>query len=524
MDQISTQKRILIATLLAFIFFIGYDYLYLSKLQPNENNQTTQISQNNAPITNQNANVAPQKVAKAEKTLVKVSGKLANFEIDEFGRISSFVLNEKKYKTEGENPTQINLINLEQSPLPFEIRFSDSALNDLAFKTPYTANVQNLDISQNEANLILTQNLGDLIVTKNLTFYPNGSYKISVKLSKNVDYFITPGPRPSINVDGYTVHGALIRNADESLKIIEDGDLNGNEFIQNANIAAVSDRYYTAFFYNFENNLNVVVSEDQNEISQVFVKANGEFNAGGFIGPKHHDLLNAIDFRLTDVIEYGWFTFIAKPMFGFLNWLYGFIGNWGWAIVVLTLIIRLVLFPLSYKGMLSMNKMKDLAPQMKELQAKYKSEPQKLQAHMMDLYRKNKVNPMGGCLPILLQIPVFFAIYRVLLNAIELKGAEWAFWIHDLSIKDPYFILPITMGALMFFQQKITPTNFTDPMQEKIMKFLPVIFTFFFLTFPAGLTLYWTINNIASIIQQYVINKIFDAHKKAANAQIKDKK
>ena len=166
--------------------------------------------------------------------------------------------------------------------------------------------------------------------------------------------------------------------------------------------------------------------------------------------------------------------------------------------------------------MMSMNKLKDLAPKMKELQEKYKNEPQKLQAQMMQLYKKHGANPMGGCLPILLQIPVFFAIYRVLLNAIELKGAPWVLWIQDLSIKDPFFILPITMGILMFLQQKITPTTFTDPMQEKVMKFLPLIFTFLFATFPAGLTLYWTINNIASIVQQYAINKLFDKQKKLA--------
>ena len=179
------------------------------------------------------------------------------------------------------------------------------------------------------------------------------------------------------------------------------------------------------------------------------------------------------------------------------------------------IILIIVLFPLTYKGMLSMNKLKDLAPKVKELQAKYKGDPQKLNMHMMELYKKNGANPMGGCLPILMQIPIFFAIYRVLLNAIELKAAPWILWIHDLSVMDPYFVLPILMGATMFLQQKLTPTTFSDPMQEKIMKFLPLIFTFFFVTFPAGLTLYWFVNNVCSVVQQIFVNKLFEKHKRA---------
>jgi YidC/Oxa1 family membrane protein insertase len=214
-----------------------------------------------------------------------------------------------------------------------------------------------------------------------------------------------------------------------------------------------------------------------------------------------------------DIVEYGWFTFIAKPIFILLSFLYSLIGNWGWAIVATTLIIRTVLFPLTYKGMVSMTKMKELSPKIKELQKKYKGEPQKLNAHTMELYKKHGANPMGGCLPMILQIPVFFAIYRVLLNAVELKHAPWIGWIHDLSAMDPYFILPVLMAGTMFWQQHITPTNVTDPMQAKIMKFLPLIFMFFFVTFPAGLTLYWFVNNLFGVIQQYYVNKIFEKEK-----------
>ncbi|MBT3881706.1 MAG: membrane protein insertase YidC, partial [Campylobacteraceae bacterium] len=199
----------------------------------------------------------------------------------------------------------------------------------------------------------------------------------------------------------------------------------------------------------------------------------------------------------------------AKPMFLLLQYIHDYVGNWGWTIVLVTILIKLILYPLSYKGMVSMNKLKELSPKIKEIQEKYKNDKQKSGAKMMEFYKKEGVNPMGGCLPIVLQIPVFFSIYRVLLNSIELKGAEWAFWITDLAEMDPYFVLPILMGITMYVQQLITPNQMQDELQKKLFQFLPVIFTFFFLWFPAGLTLYWFINNLFTIAQQYYVNTLF---------------
>jgi YidC/Oxa1 family membrane protein insertase len=168
--------------------------------------------------------------------------------------------------------------------------------------------------------------------------------------------------------------------------------------------------------------------------------------------------------------------------------------------------------------MVSMQKMKDLAPKIKDLKAKYKGDPQRLNQATMDMYKKNGANPLGGCLPMLMQIPVFFAIYRVLLNAVELQGAPWMLWVNDLSRMDPYYVMPVLMGASMFLQQRMTPNNFSDPMQEKVMKWLPVIFTFFFVTFPSGLVLYWFVNNLFSILQQFIVNQQFKNAKDALKA------
>ena len=509
LDKMSVQKRVIVATLLSFIFFIAYDYFFIPKKLPLDHNETITST------VNQELKAAAQTVAARSSQsntndIVVVKGSHFEANIDNLGRISKFYLNEEKYKNEDGSRLQL----LGNKPLPLEIRFSDKMLNEQAFNVNYTADVSSVEVTNEPKTVTLSQNLNGSNVIKKLTFYPNGSYDIDVLVS-NGEYFITPGFRPNIAVDSYTVHGVLLRHNDEKLSILEDGDVSAVEKFSNVNIVADSDRYYTTLFYSFDKILDVVVSKENGDNSVAFVAGSSNFKARGYIGSKDHGILKGIDDRLIDVIEYGWFSFIAKPMFVFLNWLHGYIGNWGWAIVVLTLVIRVILFPLTYKGMLSMNKLKDLAPKMKEIQEKYKGEPQKLQMHMMELYKKNGANPMGGCLPILMQIPIFFAIYRVLLNAIELKGAEWILWIKDLSLMDPYFVLPILMGTTMFLQQKLTPTNFTDPMQEKIMKFLPLIFTFFFVTFPAGLTLYWFINNVCSVVQQIFVNKLFQKHKKA---------
>lgn len=513
------QKRVVLAVVLSFIFFIVYSEFFVEKrvLDENLSQNSTQIStidKNAAPILKeQSANLQAAQGFES-KEITGIESEYFSAKIDHLGRISSFVLKDKKYHDE--NGEKIELIEIKDNkPLPLEIRFSDTLLNQKAFQVPYSSTLQSVDISKDKpAVIVLTQDLGDLNVTKTLKFYEKGNYEIDINLSRDALYFVSAGSRPSVSVDSYTVHGVLLLDNKDTIHTFEDGDVEANEEFNGAFLMSSFDRYYAAFFYNFATPLNTLITKDANGDSVIYAKSNNAFKAGGYIGAKEFSVLSAIDTRLERVIEYGWFTFIAKPMFSFLNWIFSSIGNWGWAIVVMTLIIRLVLFPLTYKSMMSMNKLKDLAPKMTELREKYKGDPQKLNMHMMELYKKHGANPFAGCLPIILQIPIFFAIYRVLLNATELKAAEWALWITDLSLKDPFFVLPILMGASMFVQQLITPMSIQDPTQAKIMKFLPVVFTFFFLWFPAGLTLYWCVNNICSLIQQLVINKMFARHKK----------
>lgn len=197
-----------------------------------------------------------------------------------------------------------------------------------------------------------------------------------------------------------------------------------------------------------------------------------------------------------------------------MNQIHSLVGNWGLAIILVTCLIKLIFYPLSAKSYRSMAKMRMLQPRVKRLQETYKDDRQALGKKMMEMYKEEKVNPLSGCLPMLIQIPIFISLYWVLLESVELRQAPFIFWIHDLSMKDPYFVLPILMGISMFLQQKLSPAP-ADPMQAKIMMFLPVIFTFLFASFPSGLVLYWLTNNVISILQQWIITRHYQAtHKK----------
>ncbi len=230
------------------------------------------------------------------------------------------------------------------------------------------------------------------------------------------------------------------------------------------------------------------------------------FNDKLYIGPKIQSALKKEAEGLELTVDYGWLTVIAKPLFWLLSWLHSLFGNWGWAIIVLTILIKLAFYKLSEASYRSMAKMRKVQPRMKALKERYGDDRQKMNQALMELYKTEKINPLGGCLPILVQIPVFIALYWVLLESVEMRHAPFMLWIQDLSAQDPYYVLPVLMGISMFIQQKLNPAPL-DPMQAKIMMALPLMFTVFFLFFPAGLVLYWVVNNILSIAQQWVITK-----------------
>ena len=237
--------------------------------------------------------------------------------------------------------------------------------------------------------------------------------------------------------------------------------------------------------------------------------AEGKVESRLYAGPQEQDKLEAIAPGLDLVVDYGWLTVIAAPLFWVLSWLHNLTGNWGWAIILVTVALKALFFPLSATSYKSMAKMRVLGPRLQRMKELYGNDKAKLQQEMMSLYRTEKINPLGGCLPILVQIPVFIALYWVLLGSVEMRHAPWLGWIQDLSAKDPYFILPVIMAVSMLIQMKLNPTP-PDPIQAKVMMAMPVVFGFMFLWFPSGLVLYWVVNNTLSIAQQWQITRMIE--------------
>ncbi|MDW5375932.1 membrane protein insertase YidC [Halomonas sp. HP20-15] len=279
---------------------------------------------------------------------------------------------------------------------------------------------------------------------------------------------------------------------------------------------AIIQHYFTSAWVPEKNQQNLYYattdSRDRNVVA--FASPTQTIAPGGestleatlYMGPKVQDRLEEIAPNLELTVDFGWLWFLANPLFWLLEQIHDVLGNWGWSIVMLTVIVKIVLFPLSATAYKSMAKMRKLGPEMQRIKEQYGSDRQKMSQEMMKFYQKEKINPLGGCLPIIIQMPVFIALYWMLMESVELRHAPFMLWIDDLSVKDPLFVLPIIMGLTMFVQQQLNPSP-PDPTQAKIMKMLPIVFTFFFLWFPAGLVIYWIVNNSISILQQWIITR-----------------
>lgn len=317
--------------------------------------------------------------------------------------------------------------------------------------------------------------------------------------------------------------GAATRSPEDNYKKLNFGDLQDKKesfSIQGGWIAMVQHYFLSAWIPNSETtnqyqlrqlgNQDIYLMSFTTPAVTVNAGERGELAADFYVGPKDVKRLESIAEYLDLTIDFGWLWWIAKPLFLLLLMIDTFIGNWGWSIIILTLIIKLAFFYPSAVSYRSMAKMRKVSPKMQQLKELYGDDRQKMSQEMMKLYKKEKVNPMSGCLPILIQMPVFISLYWVLIESVELRHAPFALWITDLSVKDPYFIFPLIMGVTMYIQQKLNPTP-PDPMQAKIMQWMPVAFTFMFLWFPAGLVIYWVTNNTLSIIQQYIITRRIEA-------------
>lgn len=330
--------------------------------------------------------------------------------------------------------------------------------------------------------------------------------------------------RSMFDVDSYSFDGPIIYDGDKSEKLdhddlLEDGPhaitaTNGwfgsiqHHFVSAVVPAPGSEQRYNVSIRNEVSTANAI-----GPAVAIAPGASKTFTTTLFVGPKLQSQLEDIDPSLKLTVDYGWLTILSQPLFWLLSKAYAVVGNWGVAIIAVTLLIKLLFYKLTESSGRSMAKMRNLQPRLKALQERYKDDRQQLSQAMMELYKREKVNPAAGCLPILIQMPFFLAFYWVLLESVEMRQAPFALWITDLSSRDPFFILPLIMGAAMFFQQKLNP-QVGDPVQMKVMQVMPIIFTAMFAFFPAGLVLYWVTNTVLSIAQQWKINKVVEAEAK----------
>lgn len=386
---------------------------------------------------------------------------------------------------------------------------------------------------QLQVDLVLQQ--GDVKITKRFTF-TRGDYLIKVDYlidnqsaaawSAQLYGQIKRDSQNFVKVSALEMNpflGAAITTTDENYKKLTFAKIAEKEFKTTEKggwVAMVQHYFISAWIPDADSqntyhlrklgNNDLYLMGFTGKVNEVAAGSQGVISAGFYAGPKDTKRLEEISPYLDLTVDYGWLWWVAKPLFWVLKFIHNLVGNWGLAIIGLTLCVKLLFFKLSATSYKSMAKMRKLAPKMAEMKERYGDDRQKFSQEMMKMYKTEKVNPFGGCLPLLIQMPVFLALYYVLMESVELRHSPFFGWILDLSVKDPYFVLPIIYGITMYFMQKLNPQP-TDPMQARIMQMLPLIFTFMFLWFPAGLVLYWVTNNSLSILQQYIITKQIDA-------------
>jgi len=389
------------------------------------------------------------------------------------------------------------------------------------------------------------QSAGGLEVTKTFTFkrdsyVVNVAYEVSNKTDKPVSPFAyfqflrdsnAPAQQaaPTSSFGGVSVFAGPAVYTDESkyvkvtFKDVDNNKLNYPKKAKDGWIAIVQHYFVSAWLPKegvereyFTNRVadNLYTAGVVEPVGTIAPGGTAIASVQAYIGPQETGRLEKFAPGFDLVVDYGWLKLLAVPIFTVLTWIHSVVGNWGWSIIILTIIIKLLFYPLNAKAGRSMAQMKVLAPKMEKLKELYGEDRQKLNTAMMELYRTEKINPLGGCLPIVVQIPVFIALYWVLLASIELRHAPWLGWIQDLSAPDPYFILPVIYAVSMFVQTRLNPQP-ADPVQARVMLVMPIVFSVFFLFFPAGLVLYWVVQNLLSILQQWHINKTLAAEAKA---------
>ena len=520
-----TEKRTLIAIILSIIILVGYQFLFPTPPQKQpvtgQTKEEKKESKLQEPVKPVSVPVSKPAVSPLEEKEVRIETGLYSATLSSIGgTIKKWEL--KKYK----DKDGLSVV-LQQGQSVYQPLSIGSQNNFNLAKVSFRISGKDLKLDENTSTgtIVFEYATSESSIRRTYTFY-NDSYKVDLKdeVAGLPEYWITTGTDFGIHDKKDTsVHlgPVLLKDAEkvefDAKKLNEAPSYQGR-----LKWIAQEDKYFFSAIVPVTQMDEAKAWKVQDASVIAFKGKSGINNFIVYAGPKEHDNLKKLNVGLEHIIDFGFFSIISRPLFWLMKLFYNFMGNYGWAIVLLTIVTRIPFIPLLNKSQASMKKMQDIQPKMAEIKEKYKKDPQKMQKETMELYKKHKVNPLGGCLPMLLQVPVFFALYNILSVAIELRGAPFMLWITDLAGPDTLFghipswfpliggfavgPLPIAMGITMVIQQKMTPSS-ADPAQQKLMMLMPIIFTFMFLNFASGLVLYWLVNNILSIIQQFHVNR-----------------
>ncbi len=557
------EKRVLVAVFLMFLVLYGYQLLFVPKKDQSRLAQPPQAQQQGGqqppaataapPIAAPEVSAAPvpgaPEPAPAEAALVTESGEreitvetrsVRAVFTNRGARLVHWVL--KDYRDDRNQPLDLIPQGIDAMVRPFSLKFADpvqtARVNGALFKASTPA--ATIDATREPTTLTFQfQNAGGLVVQKVFAIAPD-SYVLTFTATVTANGTpVNPGVMwgPGLgDVAAVSSEGGFFSSATRYARppqafYYQDGKVHrvvatkipGEPVKQgDFRFAGVEDHYFlTSTILDGSQKITyepvTVPAPGAGEgqafhyVSSTYEFAKGPQNVRYYFGPKDFDILKSIDPEFVRVIDFGFFAWLAVPLLGALQWVHTYVGNWGWAIIGLTMLINIAMFPLRHKSVVSMRKMQEIQPQMKAIQDRYANlsmtdpSKQKMNSEIMELYRSKGVNPASGCVPMLLTMPVLFAFYALLSEAVQLRGADFGLWISDLSRQDPLYITPVLMGLTMFWQQWITPSSM-DPMQQKMMMFMPIMFSFMFMWAPSGLVLYWFVSNLFAIGQQYFTN------------------
>lgn len=565
------DKNLFLAFILSAAIILGY-YAFFPQEEPKKAITEPQKIEETVQKKQIAAAVKSAKIEKiipaAEQKTVTINHPLYKAELNSVdGVLNSFHLKNYKYETKHRKSLKDMAFGLFSSAKEEEYVFDPNRLINMVddrsginqmwkasvglSDEPVNFNIEQDQITvQDKPQTLVMKGVlkNGLQLVKSITFYPN-NYKMDLELQivNTTGESIRVFPKIDLGTGNESIDTVTqfkpkmgISFADDDFNKYDDDDIEKGLDLK-SNWAGVMDTYFLMAAKMSDDGMftgkfspvktenrkgKFVIPRIEYIVDKADIPANGVFSKTLtlYMGPKDHNQMKVFADTLDNAMDLGWFDFLGYPLLSILRWIQGYVINWGIAIILLTVVVRVAMFPLAYKSMMSMGKMSALGPEIKKIQEKYKDNKERLNREIMAFYKQNKINPVSGCLPMLIQIPIFIALYQALMPAIELRHQPFALWVTDLSAADFTLILPILMGASMFIQQRLTPSPAMDPAQAKLLKWMPLMFMFFFLDFPTGLVLYWVTSNILSIGQQLIFNKIKEGTTAVAAVKMKKSK